>query len=620
MSTIGAVRFRQILKAQMGRMKGSLCLAALCLLGVTLTELLAPWPLKLIFDYILLAKPLPASFSFLHDIVQAGPAISLTVISLSIAAIAALNGGCSYGQIYVTSKVGHWLVYTIRRELFSHLQQLSLSFHNRAQSGELLTKLAGDTTTLREVFTDWVLTTAAHVLTVLGMFVIMFMLNWRLSLVVAATFPILLIVLYGLNRKIKQSVRTQRKQEGKIASQINEVLSSIALVQAFGRTEYEEDRFEAESSQQLAAGIQTARARAAVTKTVALISALGTTGTVLFGAWQVLDGLMTPGDLLIFVAYLKGLYKPVRDLANLSAKFSRAMVSVERISELLSYEPEICDLPHAVRVFRLNGDIRFEDVSFGYDTDKKVLRHVSFHIRPGQRIALVGISGAGKSTIVNLLLRLYDPQAGVIRVDEIPLTRYNRESLRREIGIVLQDTVLFGASIRENISYGKPEATAQEVEEAARLAHIHDFIVTLPNGYESLVGERGCTLSGGQRQRICLARALIKHPSILIMDEPTAALDAISASQIRAIIARAQNGKTTIVISHQFFAMDQFDQILVLDRGSLVEHGTHAQLLARKGLYERLFRQQMTAQRFTHEEDVFGSLEPEAERETKNHA
>jgi ABC-type multidrug transport system fused ATPase/permease subunit len=618
MNPTGSLRFRRILKAQMGRMKGSLCLAGVCLLGVTLTELLAPWPLKLIFDYILLAKPLPASFSFLHDIVQAGPAVSLTIISLFIAAIAALNGSCSYGQIYVTSKVGHWLVYTIRRELFSHLQQLSLSFHNRAQSGELLTKLAGDTTTLREVFTDWTLTTAAHVLTVLGMFIIMFMLNWRLSLLVAGTFPILLLVLYVLNRKIKKSVRTQRKQEGKIAARINEVLSSIALVQAFGRMEYEEDRFETESSRHLAAGIQTARARAAVTKTVALISALGTTGTVLFGAWQVLDGVMTPGDLLIFVAYLKGLYKPVRDLANLSAKFSRAMVSVERISELLSYEPEIRDIPHAIRASRLAGDIRFENVSFGYDKDQKVLQQVSFHIHPGQRVALVGVSGAGKSTVVSLLLRLYDLQEGLIRIDDVLLTRYNRESLRREIGIVLQDTVLFGASIRENISYGKPEATSQEVEEAARLAHIHDFILTLPNGYESLIGERGCTLSGGQRQRICLARALIKQPSILIMDEPTAALDTISASLIRDIIARVQKGKTTIVISHQFVAMDQFDQILVLDHGSLVEQGTHRQLLAGRGHYYDLLSHQMSERQWEQED---GQLKPvHSQGEMKKHA
>lgn len=616
----GRARLRQIILTHLSRSKGRLCVAAGCLLGVTLMQLLAPWPLKIIFDYILLNKPVPPSLSMLEGLIHASPFAALVGLACSIAVIALVSGSLSYGQIFTMSKLGHQLVYILRRELFSHIQRLSLSFHSRTRSGEILSKLAWDTSNLKNAFTELPLSISAHLLTFLGMFAVMFIMNWELSLVILATLPALGIALFSLNRKILHTVRDQRKQEGKMTSRFNEVLSSIPLVQAFGREGYEEGRFETESAQNLRAGIQTARMTAAVTKVVAVVSAIGTAATVLFGAWQVVKARMTPGDLLIFVAYVKNLYGPVKDLSKLSEQLSRALVSANRVAELLGIEPDIQDRRGAITARHLHGDIAFENVSFGYDKSRRVIHQVSFHILPGQKVALVGASGAGKSTIVSLLLRLYESEQGRIAIDGVDLAGYQRESLRQEIGIVLQDALLFGASVAENISYGKPDATLGEIEEAAKLAHAHDFIVSLSEGYDTIIGERGSTLSGGQRQRLCLARAIIKRPSILVLDEPTSAVDAISASLIRDAVARAQQGKTTIVIAHQFLAMDQFDQILVLDHGSLVEQGTHAELLARKGHYADLVAHQMSEGRWDDGERTPTSLGTEIEGETKTYA
>jgi ATP-binding cassette, subfamily B, bacterial len=346
-----------------------------------------------------------------------------------------------------------------------------------------------------------------------------------------------------------------------------------------------------ESAQNLEEGIRISHTTAAVAKSIALVSAAGTAATVLVGAWQVSKGTMTPGELLIFTAYLNTLYKPIRDLGRMSVKFSRAMVSANRIGEILAVEPEIHDAADALEAASLEGDIVFDGVSFGYERARNVLDNVSFHIRPGQRVALVGASGAGKSTIINLLLRLYEPRAGSIWIDGVNVAQYRRESLRREIGIVLQDTVLFGASVRDNITYGKPDASAQEVERASRDADAHEFIMLLPNGYDTVLGERGGTLSGGQRQRICLARAIVKRPSVLVLDEPTSAVDPVSASLIARAVRRLQAGKTTLVIAHQLRDMQQFDQILVLKHGRIVEAGRHQQLLEAKGHYFELARQ-----------------------------
>jgi len=585
-------RFRRIVKAHLRRVKGGLCLAALCALGYTLAELLAPWPLKIIFDHVLLEKPLPPSLAILNGALQSGKSSAIVTISFGILLIAAFKAAFAYTQLYLTSRIGHQMVYTLRRELFAHLQRLSLSFYNRARSGELLTKVTSDTNMLKDVFSESALSFVSQLLTLVGMFAVLFLLNWRLSLIVTATFPVLSYTIFSIYRRTKASARKQREREGRLASQINEALGSTLLVRAFAREGYEQRRFDGESSQNLTENIRTARMEAGAARTVEIINAAGVWAAALFGALQVVKGQMTPGDVLIFTAYLTNMYKPLRNLAKLSTQFSRAMVSAERISGILKIEPESVDDRRGLRVNYLQGGIAFRQVSFGYGDGKAALRDVSFVIRPGERAALVGASGAGKSTIASLILRFYTPQRGSILIDGLDIREYQRDGLRREIGVVLQDNILFGASIRENIAYGKPDASRREIEEAARLAYAHDFIAALPDGYDTIIGERGSTLSGGQRQRVCLARAIIKRPSILILDEPTAAVDAESAALIERAIRQQYRGKTTIVIAHHFNSMESFDLIVTLKNGSVVEIGTHTELLARRGYYFELYRLQ----------------------------
>lgn len=583
-------RFQRIVWAHLRRVKGRLCLAALCTLGYTAAELLSPWPLKIIFDHVLLEKPLTPVLSALGGVLAGGKSFATIVISTAILLIAAAKGAFSYSQLYLTSRVGHQMVYTLRRELFAHLQRLSLSFHSRARSGELLTKVTSDTNTLKDVFSESALSFISQVLSVAGMFVVLFALNWRLSLIVLTTFPALLWTIFAIYRRVKSSARQQREREGRIATRISEAIGSVVLVRAFGRENYEQQRFDTESSHNLSESVRTARMEAGSARAVEIINAAGIWAAVLFGALQVVNGGMTPGEVLIFTAYLTNMYKPLRLMAKLSTQFSKAAISAERISEILNIEPDCANDEHGVRIKSLRGEIAFQQVSFDYGDDKSVLNGVSFVIASGQRVALVGASGAGKSTIASLILRFYRPQHGQVLIDGLPIGEYHRESLRREIGVVLQDNILFGSSIRENIAYGKPDASPAEIEHAARLAYAHDFIVALPEGFDTILGERGSTLSGGQRQRICLARAIIKQPSILILDEPTAAVDAESSYLIGRAVERLQRGKTTLVISHQFTAMDSFDQIIVLKNGVVVEIGTHQQLLARRGYYFELHR------------------------------
>lgn len=582
-------RFSRLIRDCLAEQSGALMLAACGLFGVVVADLLAPWPLKIIFDQILLNHPLPAAWGDaarpLQWLLEQGTWPALLAMAGAIAAIALLGGALSYLQLFTTAKVGHRITYRLRGALFAHLQRLSLAFHRDSHSGEVITKVASDTNLLRDAFADWALTFVGHGVTLVAMLAVMFALNWQLALVVATTLPPLLAVIFLLNRRVKASVREQRRHEGRMASHLNEVLSSIALVQAFGRQNFEEGRFQAEIEANYKSGVRSARSAGAITKAIAVVSAAGTAITVLVGAQQVLAGRLTPGELLIFLAYVTSLYKPVRDLGRLSTKFSRAAVSAQRVAEILEIEPDSEDDPDALELRKPAGEIVFDDVSFAYPNGRTVLDHVSMRIGAGERIALVGPSGAGKSTLLALLLRLYEPTGGRILIDGVDIRRYQRESLRREIGVVLQDSMLFAVSVRENLAYGHPEATMDEIERAARAARAHEFIVDLPQGYDTELAERGGTLSGGQRQRLCLARALVKAPAILVMDEPTASVDAVSARLIHEAVAHAHRGRTLLVISHDYADMARFDRVVVLKDGRLVEQGAHEALLAARGTY-----------------------------------
>ncbi len=582
-------RFRQLFVANLREVKGRLLFAALCTLGATAAELLKPWPLKVILDHVILDKPIPPLLRALHGVLAVGKVPLLMEAAAGIVLIALAGGLFSYFQIFITSSIGYRMVYALRREMFTHLQTLSLAFHNRARSGDLLTKIAGDTNTLKDVFADSILKFTSYVLTVAGMLAIMVAIDWKIGLIAFATLPFLAYSLLHLYRKTKLSVKTQKKQEGKVASRMSEVLQAVPLVQAFARERYEAEQFDAVTQETVRESIRVARLEAAATRSSEIITALGTAAAVLFGAFQVLQGRMLPGELVLVVGYLTNMYKPIRQLAKLSTDFSKAMAAAERVSEILEIEPEILDRPDAIPARDLKGEIVFRDVSFDYGDGKDVLRNISFSVSPGQRLALVGVSGAGKSTIVSLILRLYEPQRGTILIDGRDLRQYKRASLRRHIGIVLQQSLLFGATIRENIAYGKPTATLQEIEAAARAANADEFICQLEHGYDTVIGERGATLSGGQRQRIAIARALIRDAPVLILDEPMTGLDGESEAKVREALDRLMAGKTCIVITHDLQSVADADQVLVLEGGGIVDRGTHAELAARSGRYRQLY-------------------------------
>ncbi len=590
-------RLTRIVVGHLGSMKGALITAVICTLGVVLLELVAPWPIKVLFDHILLQKPLSPGLSFLDSLLEHKTVTVVAILALLIVLIALSKAACLYFQVFQTSRIGFQLVFELRRELFQHLQVLSLSYHNRTRAGELLNRVTGDTRNLRDTFTESALAFGTHLLTIVGMLVVMFLLNWQLALIAAVTFPLLLLVLTVFYSRIKIIVKKQRRREGKIAARLGEVFATAQLVRAFGRERYEIEQFEVESAKHLEEGVRALRLEAAAIRVTELISALGMGATVFYGALLTLDGRMTPGDLLVFSAYVSRMYNPVRQVAKLLLKFNKAAVSADRLREILNEEPELPDRSDAIEAQGLKGEIRFDHVSFDYGEGNNILKDISFSVAPGQRLVLVGSSGAGKSTLVNLLLRLYEPSSGSILVDGHDIRDYRRESLRHEIGIVLQDNLLFGASIRENIAYGKLQATLEEVEAAARAAHAHEFIEALPDGYETVVGERGATLSGGQRQRIGLARAMVKRPSILILDEPTSALDAEAEALIQEVIERLQQGKTTILIVHHFRYIRDDDHVLVLKQGEIVEQGRASELMAMRGHYFDLYLHQQSGAR-----------------------
>jgi subfamily B ATP-binding cassette protein MsbA len=417
---------------------------------------------------------------------------------------------------------------------------------------------------------------------------VMFYLNWKFTLVALSVAPALFVVVMVYTRRIKKATRAVRRKEGEIASEVEETLSAIRVVKAFAREDYELKKLEAESIEQVGVALRARSLKARLTPIVDVIVAIGTCLVLWFGAKFVLAGSLSAGSLVVFILYLGKMYKPMQELSKATDTYTKAAIGYERVQEILEAEDEVKDIRGAKRAPRFEGHIEFEEVSFCYENDSPVLNNVSFEIKPGQVAALVGPTGAGKSSIISLIPRFYEPNSGTIKIDGTDVKQFRQRSLREQISFVLQDTMLFRAPVWQNIAYGKPEASREEIIRAAEMANAAEFIDKMPEGYDTVLGERGMTLSGGQRQRIAIARAVIRNAPILILDEPSSGLDANSEKQVFDALDKLMKDRTTIVIAHRLSTIQNADVIFVIDDGAIVEQGTHDQLMKSGGLYSEL--------------------------------
>jgi ATP-binding cassette subfamily B protein len=571
----------------------SLALALIAVVGETLTDILDPWPVKIVVDNVLQSKKLPGMLGriVLHLFGQNKYAI-LNFAVAAVALIAVVGAISTYYEKYLTTSVSQWVGHDLRRTLYHHIQRLSLAEHDEARTGDLVTRVTSDIEAVQDFITSALLGIVVDVLTLFGMIGVMFYLNWRFTVVALSIAPVLFLVVYRYTRRIKNASRAVRKKESELLSIVEEVLTSIRVVQAFAREDYEQKRFETESLANVEAGLEARSVKAKLAPIVEVLLAIGTCLVLGYGARLALAGQLSPGVLIVFLLYLGSMYKPMRDLSKMTDTVSKAVVGYERIQEVLEIESRVGDMPGARRAPRFKGKIEFEHVSFSYGDDKQVLRDLSFTIEAGQVAAIVGPSGTGKTTLVSLISRFYDPTSGTVRIDGTDIRRYQLKSLRDQISFVLQDTLLFRATIWENIAYGRPDASPNEIKRAAKLANADEFINEMPNGYDTMVGERGVTLSGGQRQRIAIARAIIRNTPILILDEPTSGLDAVSEQSVIEALNNLMKGRTCVVIAHHLSTIRSADIIFVIKDSELAEQGTHDALLASGGVYADLHKLQ----------------------------
>ena len=570
----------------------TLTLAFIAVVGESVTDLLDPWPLKIVFDYVFGAKRMSGWLVGVVGWIGTDKFSILNFAILAVLVIAIVGALSSYFEKYLTTSVGQWVMHDLRRVLYSHIQRLSLSFHDQKRTGDLISRVTSDIDAVQSLISNVLLGMLVNVLTLCGMIIVMFYLNWQFTLIALTVAPGLFLVVYYYTRRIKKASRAVRRKEGQVVNVLEEMLSSIRVVKAFAREDYEQERFEHESLKSVEAALAARNVKAKLAPIVEIIVACGTCLVLWYGARLVLTGALTPGEMLVFLLYLGKMYKPMRELSKMTDTISKAQIGWERIREVLENEMQVRDLPKAKRAPRFKGKIEFDHVDFSYDANQPVIGDLSFTIKPGQLAALVGPTGAGKTTIVSLLPRFYDLTAGQIRIDGTDIRQFKSRSLRQRISFVLQETLLFRATVAQNIAYGKPEATHAEIVRAAKLANAAEFIAKMPDGYDTMIGERGVTLSGGQRQRITIARAIIRDAPILILDEPSAGLDAESEKLVFDALGNLMEGRTSIVIAHRLATVRRADVIFVIDGGRLVEQGTHEELLENEGLYARLYELQ----------------------------
>jgi subfamily B ATP-binding cassette protein MsbA len=584
------LKVSHLLRPHWGALAGGLA----AVVGEGLSNLAEPWPLKVVLDNVLRSRPLsPWLAGIVQHLAGSDKLAILEFAAIAVLIIAAVGAVCSYIEKSVTTTVGQWVMHDLRRTLYSHVQRLSLAFHDQKRTGDLISRATSDIDAIQSFIASGLLGVLINGLTLVGMVGVMLYINWGFTLIALSVAPVLFLVVYSYTRRIKKASREVRKKEGEIVSVIQEVFTSIRVVKAFAREDYEQRRLEGESLEAVEIALRARGLKAKLAPLVEMIVAAGTCLVLWFGARLALSGALSAGSLVVFFLYLGKMYKPMQELSKMTDTYSKAAVGFERIREVLETDGGIQDLPGARRAPVFRGRVEFENVSFSYLPDTPVLRDVSFRIEPGQVAALVGPTGAGKSTIIGLIPRFYEPDSGVVKIDGHDIRRFTQKSLRQQISFVLQDTVLFHGPVWKNIAYGKPEASRSEILRAAELANAHEFIERMPDGYDTIVGERGVTLSGGQRQRIAIARAVIRNSCVLILDEPSTGLDAASEKLVFDALDRLMEGKTSIVIAHRLSTIQRADVIFVVQDGRIVERGTHEELLHSGGLYSELYELQI---------------------------
>jgi len=477
----------------------ALALGFLAVVGEGAANLLEPVPIKIVLDNVIQSKPLNSGFLNQLVLTTAGDdkLATLKFAAFLVLAIAALGAISSYAQSLITTNVGQWVMHDLRQTVYSHIQKLSLSFHDQTKIGDLITRVTSDIDAIQSFITSGLLDVLINSLTLVGMVGVMFYLNWRFTLIALSVAPVLFVVVYQFRRRIKKASKKMREKDSEIVSVIEEVFSSIRVVKAFSQERYEQRRFEEQSLESVEAALSARKLKATLAPLVEVIVAIGTCLVLWFGARMALNGTLSAGSLIVFIMYLGKMYKPMQALSKMTDAYSKASVGYDRISEILETERDVKNMPGAQTAPDFKGKIEFEHVNFSYNEESQVLKDLSFQIEPGQTAALVGPTGSGKSTIISLIPRFYDPSSGVVKIDGHDLKTLKQKSVRKQISFVLQDTVLFNATIWHNIAYGKPDATRDEILKAAELANAHEFIEKMPQGYDTMVGERGLTLSGG---------------------------------------------------------------------------------------------------------------------------
>ena len=577
--------------------RGTLLIILIAMLVQTAMSVAGPWPLKIILDNVVGTHKLSPEMTHLLGPLLHGEGKMKIAEAAAIAAvvIALIGATMSYIANYLTTSVGQWVANDLRIKTYHHLQQLSLQYYDTHETGTLLSTVTADVQTIQGFASSSTLGIIVDMFTIIAMLVVMLWLNWDFTLIAVAITPFMLLLVSRFKKTVKKATHQVRKEQSKIVAVVEQGLQSMRVTKAFGRQELAEAQLAEVSQATVNASLKARRIKALLSPIVAVTVSLCTAFVLYRGSGLIIAGAMTAGGLTVFLSYLSKFFKPVQDLATMTNTIAQAAVGVDRIRAILDADTVIPQRAEARDPQTLRGEIEFQNVAFSYNDEAKVLTDVSFSIKAGQMVGVVGPTGCGKSTIVSLIPRFYDPTGGSVKIDGVDLRDYKFLALRDQIGYVLQETILFAGSVRDNIAYGRKDVTEAQILEAAKLANADEFIQRMPHGYDTMVGERGDTLSGGQRQRIGIARAIVRNNPILILDEPTAALDTESEQLVMEALERLMKGRTVITIAHRLSTIRDADKIVVLKGGVVAEEGTHDELLARNGVYAELYKIQFSS-------------------------